>query len=112
MIKTKFKTEAYVKCILGRQQRSALARFICGTAAICIESGRYEGYERICPVCENVVEDEYHVLCLCYLYTDLREEYYEFLIAEMDVNVHNLLKEEKLSLILSNTENNAIRASA
>ena len=30
----------------------------------------------------------------------------------MDVNVHNLSKEEKLSLILSNTENSAIRASA
>ena len=38
--------------------------------------------------------------------------YYEFLIAEMDVNVLNLSKEEKLSLILSNTENSAIRASA
>ena len=65
-----------------------------------------------CPVCENVVEDEYHVLCQCPLYTDLREEYNELLIAEMDVNVHNLSKEEKLSLILSNTENSAIRASA
>ena len=42
----------------------------------------------------------------------LREEYYEFLIAEMDVNVHNLSKEENLSLILSNTENSTIRASA
>ena len=115
MVKTEFKTEAYVKCILGRQQRSALARFRCGTAAIRIETGRYEGLpenERICPVCENVVEDEYHVLCQCPLYTDLREDYYEFLIAEMDVNVHNLSKEEKLSLILSNTENSAIRASA
>ena len=115
MLKTEFKTEAYVKCILGRQQRSALARFRCGTAAIRIETGRYEGLpenERICPVCENVVEDEYHVLCRYPLHTDLREEYYEFLIAEMDVNVHNLSKEEKLRLILSNTEFSAIRASA
>ena len=65
MLKTEFETEAYVKCILGRQQRSAFARFRCGTAAIRIETGRYEGLlknERICPVCENVVEDEYHVL--------------------------------------------------
>ena len=30
----------------------------------------------------------------------------------MDVNVHNLSKEEKRSLILSNTENSAIRAYA
>ena len=45
-------------------------------------------------------------------YTCLREEYYEFLIAEMDVNVHNLSKEENLSLILSNTENSSISASA
>ena len=46
------------------------------------------------------------------LSSDLREEYYEFLTAEMDVNVHNLSKEENLSLILSNTEFSAIRASA
>ena len=80
-----------------------------------IETGRYEGLpenERICPVCENVVEDEFHVLCQCPLYTDLREEHYEFLIKEMDVNVHNLSKKEKLSLILSHSENSAIRASA
>ena len=59
------------------------------TTAIRIETGRYEGLpenDRICPVCENVFEDEYHVSCQCSLYTDLREEYYEFLIAEMDVN--------------------------
>ena len=63
------------------------------------------------PACENVVEDEHHVLCQCPLYTDLREEYYKFLIAEMDVNVHNLSKEDKRSLILSNTENSATGAS-
>ena len=60
------------------QHLSALARFRCRIAAIRIETGRYEGLpenERICPVCENVVEDEYHVLCQCPSYTDLREEY-------------------------------------
>ena len=50
--------------------------------------------------------------CQCPLYTHLREEYYEFLIAEIDVNVHKLWKEENLCLILSDTENSAIRASA
>ena len=115
MLKTEFKTEAYVECILGNQQRSALARFRCGTACCHMyKTRKYEGLpenERICPVCENVVEDEYHVLCHCPLYTDLREQYYEFLIAEVDVNVHNLSTEE-LSLILSNAENCAMRASA
>ena len=32
MLETEFKTEAYVKCILSRQQMSALAKFRCGTA--------------------------------------------------------------------------------
>ena len=115
MLKTEFKTEAYVKCILGNNKGLLLQRFRCGTSAIRIETGRYEGLpenERICPVCENVVEDEYHVLCQCPLHTDLREEYHELLIEKMDVNVHNLSKEEQLNLILSNTENSAIRASA
>ena len=49
------------------------AKFSCGTAAIRIKTGRHEGLpqnERIYPICENVVEDEYHVLCRCILCTD------------------------------------------
>ena len=68
MLKTDFETEAYVMCILGRQQRCVLAKCRGGTAAIRIETGRYDGLpenERIYPVCENVVEYEYHVLCEC-----------------------------------------------
>ena len=53
----------YVKCILGKQQRSALANLdVEHAAAIRIKTGRYEGLpenDRICPVCENVVEHEY-----------------------------------------------------
>ena len=54
--------------------------------------------ERICSVCENVVDDEYHILCQCPFYTDLREECNECLTKEMDANAHNLSMEEKLIL--------------
>ena len=54
MVKTEFETEAYVKCILGRQQRSALARFRCGTAAIGIETGRCEGLQKMREYVQSV----------------------------------------------------------
>ena len=59
--------EPYVKCILNKKIRSALAKFRCGVAPIRIETGRYErNYpsveERTCFNCANEVENEYHVL--------------------------------------------------
>ena len=74
-----FETEEYCKCILSKSHRSAFAKFRAGVPPIRIELGRYEGLsvqERKCPFCRIDVEDEFHVLFHCPLYSDIRQELY------------------------------------
>jgi hypothetical protein len=54
--------------VRSRNYRGALAKFRSGTASIRIEPGSYEGLpvgERFCICCNNIVEDELHVLLHC-----------------------------------------------
>ena len=57
--------EPYITKVRHRLHRSALAKFRLGVAPIRLETGRYEGLalnQRLCPFCENAVENEVHVL--------------------------------------------------
>ena len=75
--KCEFETELYISAIMPRGHRSAFAKFRTGTAPLKIETGRYEGKkecERICPFCSDSVEDEVHVMMVCPMYEDIREE--------------------------------------
>jgi hypothetical protein len=62
---------------MSKQDRSALAKFRCGTAPIKLETGRYTNMaleERLCPMGCGVVESEEHVLVECAVYGDLRTD--------------------------------------
>ena len=106
--KREWETEEYMRSVTTRSHRSALAKFRCGVAPLRLETGRYERgripvEERICLLCDcNEVESEAHVILKCPLYQDLRVEL--FATAE-DVNVlfNELLDNEKVSFLLSNT---------
>ena len=106
--KREWETEEYMRSVTTRSHRSALAKFRCGVAPLRLETGRYERgripvEERICLLCDcNEVESEAHVILKCPLYRDLRVEL--FATAE-DVNVlfNELLDNEKVSFLLSNT---------
>ena len=77
--KNTYEVEAYVKTVMPRCHRSALAKFRCGVAPIRVENGRYERLpldERLCPFCNAEIEDELHVLTVCPMYTDFRDELY------------------------------------
>ena len=79
LFKDTYEVEAYVKTVMPRCHRSALARFRCGVASIRVETGRYERLpldERLCPFCNAEIEDELHVLTIGLLYTDFRDELY------------------------------------
>lgn len=65
-----YDTEHYVKTLSTRTQRSALAKFRCGTAPIRIETGRFEGLaleNRTCIHCVDCIESESHVILYCEL---------------------------------------------
>ena len=73
--KTEYGMEKYVTAHMTRAERSAMAKFRCGTAPIRIETGRYEGRtveNRICSFGCMEIENEAHVLIDCPVYDDLR----------------------------------------
>ena len=74
--KQDFVTEQYVTRPMPKSRRSALAKFRCGVAPIRIETGRYERLpleQRVCPVCTDTIETEFHVVMNCPLYGDIRD---------------------------------------
>ena len=68
-------TEDYTKLNINKYHRSLFAQFRCGILPLQIEIGRFRNLalgDRICPVCNDGVEDEIHFLCQCPAYDDYR----------------------------------------
>lgn len=78
MFKHSYETESYVKTMLNRRHRIALAKIRCGVAPIRLETGRFERIpeeQRLCPICLNGdIETELHVITECSAYYDLRKD--------------------------------------
>jgi 23S rRNA-/tRNA-specific pseudouridylate synthase len=75
--KQDFLVSDYVKWSLNRYDRSLLAKFRCGILQLRIETGRFNQTkleDRTCQICNTpIVEDEFHFLCICICYDDLRQ---------------------------------------
>ncbi len=69
-----------VKANLPRNQRSLLAKLLCGILPLEVETGRFVGKDkkdRFCTVCrENKIEDEYHFLYKCPKLKPVRKAFY------------------------------------
>ncbi len=102
--KQSFETEYYVKTILPRKARQALAKFHCGVTPLRIETGRYLGEReenRLCVLCiRMVIENEDHCLIRCNKYTDIRNTLFAAAIDVESVFIEKM-DGEKLSFILS-----------
>ena len=74
--------EKYITCNLPRIHRSLLAQFRAGILPINVEIGRFRNLpleDRVCKLCNSVtnnIEDEFHVLCVCNAYNDIRTSLY------------------------------------
>ena len=81
-------------------------------APLRIETGRYEELseaERICPLCKEHTEDEFHILFNCVWYNDIRTEL--FRSAQFnEPNFSNLIETEKFKFLFSSP--NMIRSCA
>lgn len=68
--------EPYLLKYLPPHLRSVIAQFRCGILPIEIELGRYRGKspeERLCPFCDEQIEDEIHFVFKCAKYDKLRD---------------------------------------
>ncbi|MES9882132.1 MAG: reverse transcriptase family protein [Sedimenticola sp.] len=79
--KTELGAENYLDRFMTLRQRSALARFRCGSFPLAIELGRYRRpvtpvENRLCRVCDaRLVEDEKHFLVQCGAYSEVRRRH-------------------------------------
>ena len=109
-----FISEEYLKINIPLCQRSALAKFRCGVAPLAIETGRYNNTlieERLCPMCQNDVETEFHTFMICPLYDDIRYEAFQcaidiipgFGIFSSNIQLNMFLANERLCRIAAKT---------
>ncbi len=105
LFKDTFETEDYVRHCFSQYNRSLLAQLRCGVLPLQIEIGRFRNKkveERICQTCEkNIVEDEFHFICVCESYNCYREHLYS------DITVKNAMfvtysDDEKFVYMLKN----------
>ena len=73
--KTNLTTEPYVDVLDIAKFRKGFASFRCSVHNLSIETGRHYGIQREIPYCECYIEDEFHFLLICPLYTVIRNVY-------------------------------------
>jgi len=113
IVKSDFCTENYLKTNIPFNYRSAFTKFRCGVAPLRVETGRYENLaleNRCCFYCQNVVEDEKHVLYHCPLYNECRTELISVINSMQSVSYENLSDDEKLLATFKNDNNAYVAA--
>ena len=109
MFKDIFEPETYIIKCMSRRRRSLMSQFRTGILRLEIETGRYvpifdknlkknrkrTANERICKLCRlNVIENEYHFLCVCPVYNSRRTILFEE-IELKHVHFHTLSLSDK-----------------
>ena len=97
LYKYDFVLEHYLHIVDIRKYMIALSRFRCSNHKLEIEIGRHSGIprnKRLCKYClENRsvanVEDEYHFICICPQYINLRNKYFGVTFL---ANLNNFIK--------------------
>ena len=77
-IKTYIGFENYLDILKVSKFRHVFASFRLSCHGLEIETGRHRGIDkvnRVCKLCINCVEDEYHFMFICKVYDDLRRKY-------------------------------------
>ncbi len=92
------------KSNLPRNERSLVARLLCGILPLEVETGRFRDKKRqtrLCKIClEDKVEDELHFIFECKKLKDVRKAKLDTLLCE-DRDTRRMTKAEKLKWLLS-----------
>ena len=76
ILKQSFDTSSYLFIVKNIKFRNIIAKLRLSSHQLCIETGRHRGIERTdrkCVLCDlNDIEDEYHFVCICPIYNNLR----------------------------------------
>ena len=98
LVKNKVTVEPYLTAKLPRWKCTLISRLRCGVLSLKIEQGRFCKLpleHRICDLCRNAVETEFHFLFECVNLSNIRK-LYELKIPEL---IGNLPHHEKLTIL-------------
>ena len=105
---TKFKENLVCEnCILEigpKYRRSILSQFRCGILPLHIETGRYRNVpaeDRNCTFCPQDIENEFHFMCICPSYSDIRKTLFTN-VTQSSPGFLDLTIEEKFIEIMKN----------
>jgi hypothetical protein len=107
--KENFELETYLLNIKNKQVRSSLTKLRISAHTLKIEMGRYHKPEkipverRLCEEC-NEVENEYHFVMNCSMYTNLRDIF--FIDLENTINTYSMTDIDKFNLLMSSHDYN------
>ena len=76
-IKTTFALENYLLSIQNRSFTNSITKLRIGAHCLEIEKGRHKNIppeKRMCPICKDSIEDEYHFLMICPCYDEERKK--------------------------------------
>ena len=72
--KCTIETETYLSLDISSKYIRTFSKFRCAAHNILVETGRHTGICSFCPLHE--IEDEYHFVLICLLYSDVRDLYF------------------------------------
>ncbi len=88
---------------MNGKHRSYLAQYRCGILSLSIETGRWGSItleDRICKMCDSlVVEDEYHFIFHCSLYTNIRDPFLQH-VGNTILNINEKNEIDKIKMFI------------
>ena len=105
-LKTVTGLEEYLSSIENIRDRTALTKIRLSNHSLMIEKGRHQGLqenERLCPFCDNKIENEFHFVMECSTFDVLRQQLF-IEMAGIDNVFDELDDDEKFIFILSKPE--------
>ena len=88
-----------------------MAQFRCGVLQLSVETGRFCNLvpdQRISQLCDTGIEGEFHCLCICPIYHNLRENLYSSYSAIFN-EFHNLSDDQKFVFMLKHPIHNLVK---
>ena len=105
-LKTEIGMEKYLNSIENIRDRTALTKLRLSNHTLMIEKGRHLGLQenqRLCPFCDNKVENEHHFVIECSTFDEIREALF-LEMAEIDNTFNDLDDNDKFIFLLSKPE--------
>ena len=111
MYKSDLEQECYLNLNIPKYHRTLFAQFRAGILPLAIEVGRYRSLplsERVCTMCQlQLVEDEYHILCVCGSYNEFRTTLYNKASTTFN-EFHNIPELDKFVYLINNLQRDVI----